>query len=58
MLNGRQGYRDYPDSLGRECFEREMVKLRSGYTSINAGVSEQIQSLRKQVEKDPAWQLY
>ena len=63
MLKGWQRYRDYPDSRVRERFEREVVKLRSGYNaalwamehqfrSINSTVSEQIQSLRKQVEKE------
>jgi radical SAM superfamily enzyme YgiQ (UPF0313 family) len=63
MLKGWQRYRNYPDPRVRERFEREVVKLRSGYNaalwamehqfrSINASVSEQIQSLRKQVEKE------
>ena len=63
MLKGWKRYRDYPDSRVRERFEREIVKLRSGYNaalwamehqfrSINSSVSEQIQSLRKKVEKE------
>ena len=62
-LKGWKRYRDYPDSRVRERFEREIVKLRSGYNaalwamehqfrSINSSVSEQIQSLRKKVEKE------
>jgi len=61
-LKGWKRYRDYPDSRVPERFEREIVKLRSGYNaalwamehqfrSINSSVSEQIQSLRKKVEK-------
>ena len=63
MLKGWKRYRDYPDSQVRERFERELVKLRGGYNaalwamehqlrSINSSVSEQIQSLRKKVEKE------
>jgi radical SAM superfamily enzyme YgiQ (UPF0313 family) len=63
MLKGWKRYRDYPDSRVRERFEREIVKLRSGYNaalwamehqfrSINSSVSERIQSLRKKVEKE------
>ena len=63
MLKGWKRYRDYPDPRVRERFEREVVKLRSGYNaalwamehqfrSINSTVSEQIQSLRKKVEKE------
>ncbi len=63
MLKGWKRYRDYPDPRVRERFEREVVKLRSGYNaalwamehqfrSINASVSEQIRSLRKQVEQE------
>ena len=63
MLKGWKRYRDYPDSRVRERFEREIVKLCSGYNaalwamehqfrSINSSVSEQIQSLRKKVEKE------
>ena len=66
MLKGWQRYRDYPDSRVRERFEREVVKLRSGYNAalwamehqfhtINSNVSEHIQSLRKQVERNSAW---
>jgi radical SAM superfamily enzyme YgiQ (UPF0313 family) len=62
-LKGWKRYRDYPDSRVRERFEREIVKLRSGYNaalwamehqfrSINSSVSEQIQSLRKKMEKE------
>jgi radical SAM superfamily enzyme YgiQ (UPF0313 family) len=63
MLKGWKRYQDYPDPRVRERFEREMVKLRSGYNaalwamehqfrSINSTVSEQIQALRKKVEKE------
>ena len=63
MLKGWQRYKDYPDPRVRERFEREVVKLRRGYNaalwamehqfrSINASVSEEIRSLRKQVEKE------
>jgi radical SAM superfamily enzyme YgiQ (UPF0313 family) len=63
MLKGWKRYRDYPDPRVRERFEREVVKLRSGYNaalwamehqfrSINSTVSEQIQALRKKVEKE------
>jgi len=63
MLQGWQRYRNYPDPRVRERFEREMVKLRSGYNAalwamehqfraINQNVSEQIKALRKQVEKE------
>jgi radical SAM superfamily enzyme YgiQ (UPF0313 family) len=63
MLKGWHRYRDYPDPRVRERFEREIVKLRSGYNaalwamehqfrSINASVSEHIQALRKQVDKE------
>jgi radical SAM superfamily enzyme YgiQ (UPF0313 family) len=63
MLKGWKRYRNYPDPRVRERFEREVVKLRSGYNaalwamehqfrSINSSVSEQIQSLRKKVEKE------
>ena len=63
MLKGWKRYRDYPDSRVRERSERKIVKLRSGYNaalwamehqfrSINSSVSEQIQSLRKKVEKE------
>jgi radical SAM superfamily enzyme YgiQ (UPF0313 family) len=63
MLKGWKRYRDYPDPRVRERFEREVAKLRIGYNaalwamehqfrSINSSVSEQIQSLRKKVEKE------
>lgn len=63
MLKGWKRYRVYPDPRVLERFEREIVKLRSGYNaalwamehqfrSINSSVSEQIQSLRKKVEKE------
>ena len=63
MLKGWKRYRVYPDPRVRERFEREIVKLRRGYNaalwamehqfrSINSSVSEQIQSLRKKVEKE------
>lgn len=63
MLKGWKRYRVYPDPRVRERFEREIVKLRSGYNaalwamehqfrSINSSVSEQIQSLRKKVAKE------
>jgi len=63
MLKGWKRYRVYPDPRVRERFERKIVKLRSGYNaalwamehqfrSINSSVSEQIQSLRKKVEKE------
>ena len=63
MLKGWKRYRDYPAPRVRERFEREVAKLRSGYNaalwamehqfrSINSTVGEQIQSLRKKVEKE------
>jgi hypothetical protein len=65
MLKGWKRYRDYPDPRVRERFEREVAKLRSGYIaalwamehqfrSINSTVGEQIQSLRKKVERNSA----
>jgi hypothetical protein len=65
MLKGWKRYRDYPDPRVRERFEREIVKLRSGYNaalwamehqlrSINSSVSEQIQSLRKKWKRNLA----
>jgi hypothetical protein len=62
MLKGWKRYRTTPDPRVRERFEREVAKLRSDYIaalwamehqfrSINSTVGEQIQSLRKKVEK-------
>jgi hypothetical protein len=62
MLKGWKRYRTTPDPSVRERFEREVAKLRSDYIaalwamehqfrSINSTVGEQIQSLRKKVEK-------
>jgi radical SAM superfamily enzyme YgiQ (UPF0313 family) len=63
VLQGWRRYRDDPDPRVRERFAREAVKLRSTYNAalfamerqfreVNHSVSEQIHSLRKQVEKE------
>jgi hypothetical protein len=63
VMQGWRRYRDDPDPRIRERFAREAAKLRSTYNAalwamerqfreVNRSVSEQIQSLRKQVEKE------
>jgi radical SAM superfamily enzyme YgiQ (UPF0313 family) len=63
MLQGWRRYRDYPDPRVRERFEREMRKVSSGYNAalwvmerqfrkINRTVSEEIHSLRREVEQE------
>ncbi len=63
MLEGWKRYRDYPDPRVRERFNREMSKLRSGYSAalwamerqfreMNDTVSTQIKVLRGEVEKE------
>ena len=63
MLRGWQRYKDYPDPRVRERFAREAKKLSTAYSAalwvmerefrkINQSVSEQIHSLRVQVEKE------
>ena len=63
MLQGWKRYRDYPDPRVRERFEREMKKVSSGYNAalwvmerrfrrINRTVSEEIHSLRREVEQE------
>jgi radical SAM superfamily enzyme YgiQ (UPF0313 family) len=63
VLQGWKRYRDDPDPRVRERFAREAAKLRSTYNAalfamewhfrrVNRSVSEQIHSLRKQVEKE------
>jgi len=63
MLWGWQRYRDYPDPRVRERFERGLKQLGSAYNAalwamerefkkVNQGVSEQIHSLRKEIEKE------
>jgi radical SAM superfamily enzyme YgiQ (UPF0313 family) len=63
MLQGWRRYRDYPDPRVRERFEREMRKVSSGYNAalwvmerqfrkINWTVSEEIHSLRREVEQE------
>ncbi len=63
VLQGWRRYRDDPDPRVRERFAREAAKLRSTYNAalwamerqfreVNRSVSEQIQALRKQVEKE------
>ena len=63
ILRGWQRYKDYPDARVRERFAREAKKLSSAYNAalwvmerefrkINQSVSEQIHSLRMEVEKE------
>lgn len=63
ILLGWQRYKDYPDARVRERFAREAKKLSSAYNAalwvmerefrkINQSVSEQIHSLRMEVEKE------
>jgi radical SAM superfamily enzyme YgiQ (UPF0313 family) len=63
MLQGWRRYRDDPDPRVRERFEREMKKVSSAYnaalwamerqfTKINRAVSEEIHSLRREVERE------
>ncbi len=63
MLQGWRRYRDYPDARVRERFAREMKKVSTAYNGalwamerrfrkINREVSEQIHSLRREVEKE------
>jgi radical SAM superfamily enzyme YgiQ (UPF0313 family) len=63
MLLGWRRYKDYPDPRVRERFAREIKKLRSTYSAalwvmerefrkVNPSVSEQIHSLRKEIEKE------
>ncbi|HEV2304439.1 MAG TPA: B12-binding domain-containing radical SAM protein [Candidatus Acidoferrales bacterium] len=63
ILRGWQRYKDYPDARVRERFAREAKKLSSAYNAalwvmerefrkINQSVSEQIRSLRMEVEKE------
>jgi hypothetical protein len=63
MLQGWKRYRDYPDARVRERFAREMKKLSTAYNGalwamernfrkINREVSEQIRSLRHEVERE------
>jgi radical SAM superfamily enzyme YgiQ (UPF0313 family) len=63
MLQGWRRYRDYPDPRVRERFAREMTKVSSAYNAalwamerqfnkINRSVSEQIRSLRREVQKE------
>jgi hypothetical protein len=63
MLRGWQRYKDDPDPRVRERFTREMKKLSSAYSAalwvmerefrkVNQSVSEQIHSLRKEVETE------
>jgi radical SAM superfamily enzyme YgiQ (UPF0313 family) len=63
ILRGWQRYNDYPDARVRERFAREAKKLSSAYNAalwvmerefrkINQSVSEQIHSLRMEIEKE------
>jgi len=63
ILRGWQRYNDYPDARVRERFAREAKKLSRAYNAalwvmerefrkINESVSEQIHSLRMEVEKE------
>lgn len=63
MLQGWKRYRDYPDARVRERFGREMKKVSSAYNAalwvmerefgkINREVSEEIRSLRREIEKE------
>jgi radical SAM superfamily enzyme YgiQ (UPF0313 family) len=62
-LQGWLRYKDYPDARVRERFAREAVKLRTAYNAalwamerqfreVNENVSEEIRTLRKEVEKE------
>jgi radical SAM superfamily enzyme YgiQ (UPF0313 family) len=62
-LQGWLRYKDYPDACVRERFAREAVKLRTAYNAalwamerqfreVNENVSEEIRTLRKEVEKE------
>jgi len=62
LLDGWRRYKDYPDARVRERFARDAVKLRTVYNAalwamgqhfrdLNARVSEEIHSLRYEVEK-------
>ncbi len=66
MLQGWKRYKDCPDPRVRERFAGEMTKLRSAYNGalwamerefkkVNRGVSEQIHSLRREIEKEFGW---
>src|SRR5690242_12396153 len=63
MLEGWQRYKHHPDARIRERFQRESRQLKSAYTAAlwamekrlkqaNAAVSQQIRTLRKQVEQE------
>ena len=63
MLQGWRRYKDYPDARVRDRFTREMRKLGTTYNAalwtmerefrkINLEVSEQIHTLRREVEKE------
>jgi len=63
MLQGWRRYKDYPDPRVRERFGREVNKLSSAYNAalwamerqfkkINRRVSEQIHSLRREIESE------
>ena len=63
MLQGWQRYKDYPDPRVRDRFEWEVRQLKSAYNAslwamekrlkgANRAVSDQIRSLRKDVEKE------
>jgi radical SAM superfamily enzyme YgiQ (UPF0313 family) len=63
MLQGWKRYKNYPDPRVRERFRWEMTKLRGGYNAalwamerefrrVNRGVSEQIHTLRQEVESE------
>jgi len=63
VLQGWQRYKDYPDPRVRERFARQANKLRGAYNAalwvmerefkkVNRNVSEQIHTLRRDVEKE------
>lgn len=63
IFKGRQRYKDYPDQRVRQCFARQIRKLSSAYNAalwvmehelkrVNRHVSEQIHSLRVQIEEE------
>jgi radical SAM superfamily enzyme YgiQ (UPF0313 family) len=63
MLQGWRRYKDYPDPRVRQRFEREMKKVSGAYNAalwvmerqfskINRTVSEEIHSLRREVEQE------
>jgi len=63
ILQGWKRYKDYPDARVRERFERQRKVLRSAYNAalwamerdfkkINAGVSERIRGLRRQLKHE------